>query len=77
MPYLYSNDTTPANAAQISVDRNEIVHVDCGDKATRRAYADALLALLNDKLEFGGGEAELEIIGTLDGKNVRVHLSLP
>jgi hypothetical protein len=69
---LYSQDTTPTEAAQTSADRGEIVHVQCSD---RRAYADALLALLDDSEEFGGGDAELEIVGDLGSDSVRVHLS--
>lgn len=73
---LYSQDTTPANAAQISADKNEIVHVECVDSGHRRTYANSLAALLANSHEFGGGNAELEVIGDLGGENVRVHLSL-
>ena len=74
--YLYNHDITPANAAQISADSGEIVHVDCGTQEVRREYAEELRLELDDDSESGGGQAELEIVGTLDGKDVRVHLSL-
>jgi hypothetical protein len=74
--YLYTYDTTPANAAQISADSGEIVHVDCATNTARREYADALLLELEDENESGGGDAELEIVGTLNGQDVRVHLAI-
>ena len=74
--YLYSHDTTPANAAQISADRGEIVHVDCGTAAVRRQYAADLARLLVGYDEFGGGNSEIEVVGTLGGEEVRVHLSI-
>lgn len=72
MHYLYSYDTTAKQAAELSAEREEIVHVQCSD---RDAYAAELSELLDSCDEFGGGEAELEIIGELGDQWVRVHLS--
>jgi hypothetical protein len=75
--YLYSNDTSPANAAQISADSGEIVHVECVDASSAHAYARRLRVLLAESNTSGDLPAELETVGTLDGAPVRVHCSIP
>jgi len=69
--FLYSHDTSPSCAAQISADSGEIVHVQCDD---RKAYALELLAIVDDYEESGGGLAETEITGAYDGEDIRIHL---
>ena len=69
--YLYSHDTSPSCAAQISAAIGEIVHVQCDD---RKAYALELLAIVDDYEEAGGGLAETDITGTYDGEDIRIHL---
>ena len=73
---LNADTTTPETAAQLSADRNEIVHIRCHDAQERKTYEEALCVLLDDADSFGGGAAPLEVIGYTGNAQVRVHLDL-
>lgn len=75
--FLYSNDTTPENAAQISADTGEIVRVQVSTEEDAREYRDMVYCALNYANCAGDLPSELEVTGFYNRTPVRIHVVLP
>lgn len=73
---INANETTAADAARMSADTGEIVRVRCNSIAHRSEFAAAVSAAIDNDDCFGGddAESEMEVVGDIDGEDVRVHL---
>jgi hypothetical protein len=74
--HAHHHDYAPAEIAQMSATRDEIVHVRCLSVSMCAEWAAELAQAMEDDACYGGNglDAEMEIVGSVDGKPARVHL---